>query len=63
MKPCESIVSSFVHQAAVSCMILRKLKKRPPNKHSGKKKQMVQVSIGESLFTVFASLANKQFSF
>ena len=37
MKPCKSIVSSFVHQATVSGMILRKFEKRPPNKHSEKK--------------------------
>ena len=45
MESRKSIVSSFVHQAAVSCMVLRKFEKWPPNKHSAKKTKRVRVSL------------------
>ncbi len=48
MEPSKCIVSPFVHQAAVSCMVLRKFEKWSPNKHSAKK-----VKEGNSLSTMY----------
>ncbi len=47
MEPRKSIVSPFVHQAAVSCMVFGKFEKWSPNKHSAKK-----VKKGKSLSIV-----------